>query len=235
MSLPSQPSASRFLLGIESSTDACSVALMGLDAQGEVLFCEQDFRQLPRQHTQFLLPMVEQCLSAHALSMGDISAIAFARGPGSFTGLRVCAATVQGLAAAVAIPVLPVSSLAAMAYLAFQDNSDEQLVVSLDARMDEVYWARYSKAENGLPQLEGEECLSAPEQLALKDDDLLLGSGLAYAERMTATGAFRSGDAALVPTAEACLALARPVFLAGEALPAEAAVPVYLRDRVAWQ
>ena len=131
------------LLALDTSTDACSVALQH---KGEVL---EDFRVIPRQHTKQLLPMVEEILAQAGISPAQLDAIAFGRGPGSFAGLRIATGVAQGLAFATERPVLPISTLEAMALLMMQQGQS-RVAASLDARMNEVYWACYEQRE-GLP------------------------------------------------------------------------------------
>src|SRR3989338_484571 len=140
------------ILALDTSTEACSCALQ---VRGEII---EDYAVIPRQHAQNILPMIQQLLHKAGLTFAQLDAIAFGRGPGSFTGLRIAAGVAQGLALASDLPVLPVSTLAALALQGHADTGDSALLACLDARIDEVYWAWYS-IENGLPVLQGEEVL----------------------------------------------------------------------------
>lgn len=219
------------LLAIDAATEACSVALL---RDGQI---QEDYRLLPRAHTRFLLPMVDELLSAAELKLAQLDGIAFTAGPGSFTGLRVAIATVQGLAFASGLPILPVSTLAAMAQFyaereALADGS--VLLPALDARMDEVYLGRYAY-RSGLVEGLASDALLAPEAVSNTAAAAVgLGDGWKYAARF-ADAAPACVDTEILPRASAALRLAERDFLAGKALPAEQAQPVYLRDSVAWQ
>src|SRR5690606_10081736 len=128
------------ILALDSATDACSVALY---RDGEVTSL---FELAAKSHTQRLLPMVDELLQSADCTLKDLDAIAFGRGPGSFTGLRICLGIVQGLAFGANLPVIPVSTLAAMASGFWREPAQYSalplpLLVALDARMDEIYWA----------------------------------------------------------------------------------------------
>src|SRR5690606_23380921 len=131
-------------LALDSSTEACSVALI----DGDVL-CER-YIDAPREHTLHLLPMVDAVLAGRGLRLRDLHAVAFARGPGSFTGLRICLGLVQGLAFGAQLPVIPVSTLAALAQTVAQQQPGAFILSAIDARMDEVYWGLFRVNGAGL-------------------------------------------------------------------------------------
>lgn len=224
------------LLAIDSSSEACSVAIL----QGSEII--ESWQLAPRQHTQKLLPMVDQLLAQASLSLGQCDAIAFARGPGSFTGLRVCISLVQGLAFGADLPVVPVSSLAALA----QSAVDEQLVsphdavlAALDARMDQVYWAAY-KQQDGLVQALFEEKLSAPElvsvEQAVSENSFIgVGPGFNYGERLALAKQCQRIEHDLLPRASAVAKLGAAAFASGIFCRADQATPTYLRDEIAWK
>lgn len=225
------------LLAIDCSTEACSVALFN---DGEITEC---FELAARAHTQRLLPMVSQVLSDSDLSLQQIDAIGFGRGPGSFTGLRICLGAVQGLAFGSEIPVIPISSLAALAQTAVGVHpiADATVLLStLDARMDEIYWGVY-EVTKGLVELRGRESLSAPEQLAIPQSTLdnggivAIGHGLNYGQRIACANQISILDLELLPRASAVLALACAEYRKGHLLSAHQALPLYLRDQVTWK
>ncbi len=222
------------LLAIEASTEACSVALLH---QGREL---EDFRMLPRAHTQFLLPMVAEILAEAGLSLAQIDAIGFAAGPGSFTGLRVCAGVVQGLAYSQELPVVPVSTLQALAQDALlkQQLSDGDIVLpAIDARMDEVYWGQYRVAAGFADEITGDSLLLPENVGVLAESGRIfgVGSGWTYRSRFNLNSELESVSVEVYPRASAVLRLANRAFAAGRYTTAALAQPVYLRDSVAWQ
>lgn len=217
------------LLAIDTSTEACSVAY----SDGGVI--AETYLEAPREHMLRLLPMIDELLGSQGVALGDLDAIAFARGPGSFTGLRICLGVVQGLAFGADLPVIPVSTLAALAQASVSAAmpAGAHLLSAIDARMDEVYWGCFRLGADGLVVAAGEEQVSAPEALLAPAAPWFgVGSGWRYGERLPAGAA--AVDAAALPRAGALLQLALPLWQAGQCLPAEDALPVYLRDNVAW-
>lgn len=230
------------ILALDSSTDACSVALW---RDGEIL---QRFELAAKSHTQQLLPMVDAVLAESGLSLSDVDALAFGQGPGSFTGLRIGLGIVQGLAFARDLPVIGVSTLRAMAAAFYRTHpldgptADPQpLLVALDARMHEIYWALV-QAPTGSdePRLLTAESVERPsvaaQAMASSNHGLRfwgIGAGWHYPE-LRALGP-AGIEEAVYPHAEDIARLALQPFLNGEALPAEQAQPVYLRDTVTWK
>lgn len=222
------------LLALETSADACSVALLN----GAELTERHEL--LPRSHTQYLLPMVDELLSASGLSLAALDAIAFGRGPGSFTGLRVCASVVQGLAYAADLPCVSVSSLRTLAMTALPaawQAGSRDILCCVDARMDEVYYAQFLVSEcnnEGWPEVVQDDALAAPESVRWTvDDGYAVGSGWRYAQRMGYRGEIAELD--LLPRASALARLAERSLAAGEVVTPAQALPVYLRDDVAWR
>lgn len=215
------------LLALDTATEACSVALLH---DGKVT---SHYEVIPRMHAQKLLPMIKQLLADSGVALSAVDAIAFGRGPGAFTGVRIAIGVVQGLAFALERPVLPVSNLAALAQGALRERGVQQVAAAIDARMDEVYWGCY-RAEQGEMRLVGHEAVLAPERVALPSgagDWYGVGTGWGYAERLAAT--VGGCDAAALPSAQDILQLATFAWARGEAVVAEQAQPVYLRDNVA--
>lgn len=217
------------LLAIDTATEACSVALL---YDGKVY---SRYAVIPRLHAQQVLPMVQQVLDEAGIKLAAIDAIAFGRGPGAFTGLRIAVGVVQGLAFALDKPVLPVSSLAAIARRAWREQGAEQIAVAIDARMDEVYWGCYA-LQNGQVELQGREQVCAPEQAELPQTAagqwLAAGTGWqAYAGRINVPVIGQASES--LPHAEDILQLALYDWQQGRAVSADEALPVYLRDQVA--
>ena len=143
------------LLAIETATETCSVAL---SVNGDV---QQRFKHAPRQHAELILPWVEELLAQAGIGFGAVDAIAFSRGPGSFTSLRIGIGVVQGLAWASGCPVIPVSSLAATAQVA-ADKGINTALVALDARMNEVFTGLFRRNDNGVMTVDGVERVCGP-------------------------------------------------------------------------
>ncbi|QXG34136.1 tRNA (adenosine(37)-N6)-threonylcarbamoyltransferase complex dimerization subunit type 1 TsaB [Pseudomonas viridiflava] len=216
------------LLALDTATEACSVALLH---DGKVL---SHYEVIPRLHAQRLLPMIKDLLAEAGIAMSALDAIAFGRGPGAFTGVRIAIGVVQGLAFALERPVLPVSNLAVLAQRAFRERGMSQVAAAIDARMDEVYWGCYRETA-GEMRLVGAEAVMAPELAALPADItgqwFGAGTGWGYAERIPV--ALSGHDASLLPHAQDLLTLATFAWHRGEAVQADDAQPVYLRDKVA--
>ena len=217
------------LLALDTATEACSVALLH---NGQVF---SRYAVIPRLHAQSILPMISEVLAEAGIAKTAIEAIAFGRGPGAFTGLRIAVGVVQGLAFALELPVLPVSNLAAIAQRACREHGVSQVAVAIDARMDEVYWGCFTLV-NGEVSLQGMEAVVAPEGAQLprnaQGDWFAAGTGWqAYAERIAAPVSAK--DAQLLPHAADILTLAKGMWQRGESIAAQAAQPIYLRDQVA--
>ncbi len=223
------------ILALDTSTDACSVALY---ADGVL---DSLFELAAKSHTQRLLPMVDEVLQAKGCELADLDAIAFGRGPGSFTGLRICAGIVQGLAFGANLPVIPVSTLESMACGFYRANPEEQLpvLVALDARMNEVYWGLFSRSGDLVSALVDEavmppELLAEQSQIMAQQGQFLgIGSGWHYPAMQSLDPARQFLD--IHPHAENMALIAAAKFAAGETLSALDAQPVYLRDSVSWK
>ena len=216
------------LLAIDTATEACSVAVLH---QGESC---STYAVIPRLHAQNILPMTQQVLNEAGLKLQDLDAIAFGRGPGAFTGLRIATGVVQGLAYAAQKPVLPVSSLAAIAQRIWREQGATQVASAIDARMDEVYWGCY-QLEDGLMRLQGIEQVCAPEMACLprtaSGDWVGAGTGWqAYADRIVAVSQ-RFVDT--LPDAQDIVMLALADWQQGRVVQPDQAQPIYLRDQVA--
>lgn len=223
------------ILALDSSTDACSVALY---ANGQL---DARFELAAKSHTQRLLPMVDELLGDNNLKLHDLDAIAFGRGPGSFTGLRICMGIVQGLAFGAQLPVIPVSTLEAMAQGYYRANPEASLpvLVSLDARMDEVYWGLFARDGDSVAPL-SDEFVMKPELLAgqdiiqsLAERFVAVGPGWHYPAMQVLAASTIVVDAQ--PQAEDMALIAAQVWSAGGAIDVLNAQPVYLRDTISWQ
>ncbi len=217
------------LLALDTATEACSVALLH---DGKVL---SHYEVIPRLHAQRLLPMIKALLAEGGISLSAVDGIAFGRGPGAFTGVRIAIGVVQGLAFALDRPVLPVSNLAVLAQRALREHGAQQVASAIDARMDEVYWGCY-RAEGGEMHLAGLEAVLPPEQATLPRDASgdWFGAGTGWGTFAARIPVDVVGqEPHMLPHALDLLALAQFAWARGEALPADQAQPVYLRDKVA--
>ena len=223
------------ILALDTTSGACSVALH-CDGQTTEQFIEAE-----RDHTRRLLPMVDQVLAEAGLGVADMDALAVSRGPGSFTGLRIAISCAQGLAFAADKPVVPVSSLAALAAGARRKHPDWQdtpIVAALDARMQQVYWGVYcAKAPNCslLP-----EAVQNPAQVVelLRQTDLpheRYGAGPGWHYPEFADAPLTATDTALGIHARDIAELALLLWKNGVSVTAEELEPLYLRDEVTWQ
>ncbi|WP_432696450.1 tRNA (adenosine(37)-N6)-threonylcarbamoyltransferase complex dimerization subunit type 1 TsaB [Marinobacterium sp. YM272] len=216
------------ILALDTSTDACSVAL---SLEGEI---HHKFVVEPRRHTHLLLPMVEEVLAEAGVKLATLDAIAFGRGPGSFAGIRIATGAAQGLALGADLPLLPVSTLAAMAVTAGERFPEAvRVATALDARMDEVYWGAFDLSGD-LPRALIDESVRAPKDVELPEADswIGVGSGWRYSEQMpqALTATIQQTDLECYPDARAMLVLAEAQLAAGEGLKPEDALPVYLRE-----
>ncbi len=212
------------VLAIETATNAVSVALK----KGEVV-CERAARDTVAR-AETVLDLLRALCAETDTGLDAIDAIAFGRGPGSFTGLRVAAAVAQGLAYPRDLPVIPISSLAALA----QEAPGRRVLAALDARRDEVYYGCFRREDNGLVVPLGEEQVAAPALVFCPEGvDLVVGSGAdQYGDHFPPALA-QVRDRGRVPTARGVLALGVEAYGRGAWVRACDALPVYLRDDVA--
>jgi tRNA threonylcarbamoyladenosine biosynthesis protein TsaB len=218
------------LLAIETATESCSVALLS----GDALIERSELA--PRRHAERALPMADDLLAEAGLGRGQIDGIAVGRGPGSFTGVRLAISMAQGLAFALDLPVVTVSSLAALAMEAPRD--DAPILAVIDARMGEIYAGAFRATADGLVEASDDERVCAAETLELPPAPQwnVVGTGWgAYGEALLARlpASPRWSEAARYPQARHIVRLAAPQFAAGAGLSPEHALPVYLRDKVA--
>ncbi len=218
------------LLAIETSTECCSVALL----HGDALIERSELA--PRRHAELVLPMAESLLREAGLRRAQLDGIAVGRGPGAFTGVRLAVSVAQGLAFALDLPVVAISSLAALAMQAPRNHA--ATLAAIDARMGEVYAGAFERDPNGWVRPLDEERVGRADDLILPDAQNwnVIGTGWdayhdALLARLPSAPVWAKGDA--FPQARDVARLALPQFEAGNALPPERALPVYLRDKVA--
>lgn len=225
------------ILAIDTATEACSAAVITPTE------CASRYEEVGQGHSGHILAMVDAVLAETGTALADLDAVAFGRGPGSFTGVRLAASVAQGLAFGARLPVVPVSSLRALAQRALESpggRSAASLLVCADARMKEVYWACFDTGAVGAGGTLGEgERVGTPETVELPPGTVApvhgVGRGfLAYpglAARLASRLQAVHGE--LLPRAEEVARLAAIELAAGHTVAPEDAVPTYLRDDVA--
>ncbi len=218
-------------LAIDTATEACSAALY-IDGRIDSIF-----EVCPQQHSQRILPMVDDLLKQASLTLGQLDGLGFGRGPGSFTGVRIATGMAQGLALGSQLPTVGVSTLAMMAQQAIEEHQAKLVAVAIDARMDEVYFALYA-AVDGFATLVGEEQVIAPglvAELLDVDVDFYVGTGWkAYPELQSLCP---SSDELVImyPNAAFQFAFVKNQLQQGKGVTAQQIQPVYLRDKVTWK
>lgn len=220
------------ILALDTATEACSAALL---CDGSV-YERHDIA--PRRHAELILPMVDGVLTEAGLGLNDLDAIAFGRGPGAFTGVRIAAGVTQGLALGAGLPVIPVSSLAALAQPAL--GKAAVVLPAIDARMGEVYWAAYESGQDGLATALAGEQVASPDAVRVPSTGQIFGIGSGwgtYRERLERIleGQIGGIDPDRFPLAKDMLPLAVREYSSGRHVSAEQALPVYLRDNVVKQ
>jgi tRNA threonylcarbamoyladenosine biosynthesis protein TsaB len=241
------------ILALDSATESCSAALF---IDGRVITRE---KRLERGHAGHILAMADEVLAEAGVALGTLSAIAFGRGPGAFTGVRLAASVTQGLAFGAGLPVVPVSDLRALAQRVLGADPDVARVLACtDARMGEVYWGCFERRE-GLAAPLGDERLSRPDAVTLPAawsrqaqasassagrtaigpaaGERVCGAGRGFAAypqlRAALHSALDSLREELLPGAAEIALLAAPEVAGGRVFPPEQALPVYLRDDIA--
>ena len=225
------------LLALDTSTEACSVALWH---KGEKTHLDE---LAQRTHTKRILPMVDELLANSGINLKQVDALAFGRGPGSFTGVRVGAGIAQGLAFGADLPVIAVSNLTAMAQAAFELHQAKNVVAAIDARMNEVYFSQVKRekvrSELGEffqwnPVIEEQVC--QPEKVLEQLSDLTayrVGTGWAAYPQFKDSGL--EGSDIILPSAQYMLELALTDYAQNKVISALEIEPVYLRNEVTWK
>lgn len=218
------------ILAIDAATEACSVALK----VGDDIISK--YEVAPQQHSQKLLPFVDEILAQGEIKLSQLDAIAFGKGPGSFTGVRIGVAVTQGLAFGADLPVVGISSMAAMAQQAISQEQAQQVVVAIDARMSEVYFSIYNN-EAGIAEVSSKEMVRKPELLESihLPHAMSVGTGWQTYEQILTEKFSCQRSEIILPSAEFMLPLAEIEFNKGHGVAAEFAQPNYVRDEVSWQ
>ena len=217
------------LLAIDTSTEACSAAL---HIDGEIY---ERYEIAPRRHAELILSMADQLLTQAGIKLNTLDALAFGRGPGSFTGVRIASGVIQGLSFASELPVVSVSSLAVMAQGAV--GKSQTLFSAIDARMEEIYWCFYRVAEDQLVLPLNDEKVSSPDSIDFSGPEPCYGIGSGWGRYRDVLiqkfGKYLAGiDAECYPRARDMIPLAIRDFKQGNVVAAGDALPVYLRNEV---
>ncbi len=219
------------LLGLDTTSDACSCAL---SVGGQII---ERYQLAPRQHTKLILPMVEAVLAEAGMKASALDGLAFGCGPGAFTGIRIGTGVIQGLALGLGIKVARVSSLQALAQGVLRTHGCARVLAALDARMDEVYWGVYEADADGIMRVLGEDQLSPPEAVSPPPAGDWVGAGRGWGSYesalITACGHPQDCFPEEYPHAQDVALLGATLFAEGLDVVAEEALPVYLRDQVA--
>jgi len=232
------------LLAVDTATEACSAALF---IDGEIV---ERFELAPKAHTKLILPMIDSLMAEAGLKPLDLDALAFGRGPGSFTGVRIATGVIQGIAFGADLPVVPISTLAAMAQDFFEKQDKNRVstrtqgvlpanvaFTAMDARMGEIFWGVYQFGQLGIVELLGEEAVTPAERVEFPQlNGVGIGSGWGvYKDTlMSRLGRLVShSEVDFLPRAGVIAKLGAAGFIQGLAVSVEHAMPVYLRDKVA--
>ena len=220
------------ILAIDTSTEACSAALY---IDGELI---ERYLVAPRKHIELLKPMVDEVMKAAEVDVSELTGLAFGAGPGSFAGLRVACAFVQGMGAGLEIPVVPVSTLKAMAQQVLDTHPDRTVLVMLDAKMKEVYWGVY--------RLEDKEVVTVLPEQVTKIDEIpnftgivglanIIGAGDGWNVTPNWVEALKPEfiEKNVYPRAGEIALLSIDDFENGMALDADQVSPIYLRNNIA--
>lgn len=221
------------ILALDTATEACSVAL------GYKNHISRQFELSPRIHTQRILPMIDEILAQNQLKLTDVDYLAFGRGPGSFTGVRVGVSVAQGIAFGANLPVVEISNLLTMAEEARQKNGATEVVALIDARMDEVYFAQFHYGEDCGWQNVVEEQVCSPEKAIAQIQPCahltVVGTGWEAYPQFSAANLPLVPSEITLPRAEFMLSLAETAIEQGRVKSAMDIEPVYLRNEVTWQ
>lgn len=225
------------LLALDTSTEACSVALLHNGEKTHLSELAQ------RTHTKRILPMIDQILTDSGLRLNQVDALAFGRGPGSFTGVRVGAGIAQGLAFGADLPVIPVSNLTAMAQAAFELHGAQQVACAIDARMNEVYFSQVMREEVRSDfgkffqwrELVAEQVCSPERAIAQLQNDVAFRVGTGWAAYAPFAEKNLNASDITLPNALYMLELARVEWLQQRTISALDIEPIYLRNDVTWK
>lgn len=214
------------ILAIDTATERCSVALRLDDRVYERVI------DTPRGHADLILPFVKEVLDEGQVTLKDLDGLAYGRGPGGFTGVRIAIGVVQGLAFGASLPTAGISDLAAVAQQVARPG--DRVLVCMDARMNEVYWGLFVCGSDGFVLAAGDEQLSAPGSVDAGSEHVTTFAGTAFRAYPELSGRFpQANPLHVLPRATEVAMLGARELAKGAGRPAHEAQPVYLRDNVA--
>ncbi|TMO82233.1 tRNA (adenosine(37)-N6)-threonylcarbamoyltransferase complex dimerization subunit type 1 TsaB [Pseudoalteromonas sp. S3776] len=223
------------ILALDASTEALSIVL---HFKGQTF---HHFEECPQQHSQKILPLVDELLNKAQCKLKDLDVIGFGQGPGSFTGVRISVAIAQGLAYSANLPLVGISTLAIMAQQAYEQMQASVVYSAIDARMGEIYFAQY-QVNNAHMQLVNEECVIKPELLSEEhisceeQHAIAVGTGFkSYPDALKSMSNITINTDITLPDARYMLNHVDTAFLAGDVVKASDAQPKYVRDTVTWK
>lgn len=219
------------ILALDASTEALSLAL---HYQGELYV---HFEECPQQHSQKILPLIDELLNKAQCTLSDLDVIGFGQGPGSFTGVRISVAIAQGLAYASKLPLVGVSTLNMLASQAQQQTQCTEVFSAIDARMGEIYFAHYKVNQHGFMALVSNEQVIKPELLTLPNvTATAVGTGWqTYPGKVTTISGVTHEQNITLPDAQFMMATVQEAFDKGDTVDAANAQPKYVRDTVTWK
>lgn len=220
------------ILAIDTTTPSCSAAIH----TGNKLIAKCNVAE--RSHTKLILPMIDGVLRKSNLTLDDLDYIAFTAGPGSFTGIRIGFGIVQGLAYGANIPVLPVSSLETLAYTAIRKlkiKEDLSIISMIDARMDEIYWAKFTY-KSGILSRASKDCVTSPQSLkdSIELPGILIGNAIVNIDNVS-ENALDLKYVEILPEAQDIFNIAQLHLKNDLGIDIQEASPIYLRNNIKWQ
>jgi len=223
------------ILAIDTATEVCSVAVWN---NGEICTL---LEVCPRKHTQYILPMIQKILANSELSLHQLDALAFGRGPGSFTGTRIGIGISQGLALGADLPMISVSTLQTLAQGEWRQSGSRKVLVAIDARMGEIYWGQFIQSTPGCWLGTDSEAVITPKQALIYSQSLVghwvtVGTGWqTYPDLIANSRAVLLTGQLTLPQAEDMLPLALQSWYDKNIIKAEEAELIYLRNEMTWK
>lgn len=215
------------ILAVETATTACSAAIW---LNGNIKW---RFEITPQRHSEIILIFIDELLIEAGIQLKEVDAVAFGCGPGSFMGVRIATSIAQGIAYGIDRPVIPISTLQALAQSAYRKIKSERIVVGWDARMDSVYWGGYQADEYGIMQAIIRDRLSKPTAITFSGDDwVAVGNAWEiYANFLKVS--FKAIHSDIYPDATSVTLIANQKLILGDILQPEKAEPTYILETVA--